>query len=114
MFFENINYIKDVEEDDDSLLDLTEDDDDNVRNQIEQPLIQKQSSEVDKINSFVLNDFTNNENEVRLYGVFVIAFDTRLGNIVEWQISDNDLNFSKIEFKAMPSGIHTMKDDLVY
>ena len=59
MFFENINYIKDVEEDDDSLLDLTEDDDDNVRNQIEQPLIQKQSSEVDKINSFVLNDFTN-------------------------------------------------------
>jgi hypothetical protein len=121
MFFENINYnknykrVEDDDDDDDSLLNFTDDDADILRNQLEQPLLKdKPDVDSDKRNGFVLNDFVNIEDEIRLYGVFVIAFDTRLGNIIEWQISDNDFNFSRIEFKAMPSGVHMMKDDLMY
>ena len=47
-----------------------------------------------------------------LYGLFVISFDTRLGNTIEWQVPV-DLNLKNIEFKAMCSGFHLMENDLV-
>jgi hypothetical protein len=105
MFFENINYNKNYkrveDDDDDSLLNFTDDDADILRNQLEQPLLKdKPDVDNDKRNGFVLNDFVNIEDEIRLYGVFVIAFDTRLGNIIEWQISDNDFNFSRMKPKT--------------
>ena len=45
-------------------------------------------------------------------GCFVAAFDTKRGNIIEWQIPDN-LNLEHVEFKAIASGFHLMKSDLV-
>ena len=47
-----------------------------------------------------------------LYGLFVISFDTRLGNTIEWQVP-GDLNLENIEFKAMCSGFHLVENDLV-
>lgn len=48
-----------------------------------------------------------------LLGIFVVSFDTKLGNIVEWQIPEN-LNLERIEFKAMASGFHLIQNDVVY
>jgi hypothetical protein len=48
-----------------------------------------------------------------IYGIFVVAFDTRLGNVIEWQVPSN-LNLEKVEFKAMASGFHLIKNDVVY
>ncbi|XP_003742824.1 protein LCHN [Galendromus occidentalis] len=46
-------------------------------------------------------------------GVFVVAFDTRHGNIVEWFAPD-DLDINGIEFKAMASGAHRTTTDFIY
>nr|XP_037283627.1 DENN domain-containing protein 11-like [Rhipicephalus microplus] len=48
-----------------------------------------------------------------IVGVFVIAFDTRAGNTVEWWTPD-DLDVSGIEFKAMTSGAHRVHTDFIY
>uniref|UniRef100_A0A224YWY7 Protein LCHN n=1 Tax=Rhipicephalus zambeziensis TaxID=60191 RepID=A0A224YWY7_9ACAR len=48
-----------------------------------------------------------------IVGVFVIAFDTRAGNTVEWWAPD-DLDVSGIEFKAMTSGAHRVHTDFIY
>ncbi len=48
-----------------------------------------------------------------LLGIFVVSFDTKLGNIVEWQIPES-LNLERIEFKAMASGFHLIQNDVVY
>lgn len=45
-------------------------------------------------------------------GLFVAAFDTKLGNIIEWQIP-SALDLEYVEFKAMASGFHLMESDLV-
>lgn len=46
-------------------------------------------------------------------GVFVVAFDTRAGNTVEWW-TPQDLDVSGIEFKAMASGAHRVLTDFIY
>ncbi|OQR76879.1 protein LCHN-like [Tropilaelaps mercedesae] len=46
-------------------------------------------------------------------GVFVIAFDTRHGNTVEW-FAPEELDVNGIEFKAMASGAHRTSDDFIY
>eukprot|EP00057_Strongylocentrotus_purpuratus_P031656 XP_785244.2 PREDICTED: protein LCHN [Strongylocentrotus purpuratus] len=45
--------------------------------------------------------------------IFVVAFDTRSGNIVEWSQPD-DINVDGVEFKAMASGSHTVLTDFIY
>jgi hypothetical protein len=53
------------------------------------------------------------EIERNLLGIFVVAFDTRLGNVIEWQLPES-LNLEQIEFKAMASGFHLVQKDFVY
>ncbi|XP_060552703.1 DENN domain-containing protein 11-like [Ruditapes philippinarum] len=45
--------------------------------------------------------------------IFVVAFDTRSGNMVEWSMPE-DADLDGIEFKAMVSGSHTQLKDFVY
>eukprot|EP00002_Diphylleia_rotans_P019102 TRINITY_DN3698_c0_g1_i5.p1 TRINITY_DN3698_c0_g1~~TRINITY_DN3698_c0_g1_i5.p1 ORF type:complete len:361 (+),score=64.58 TRINITY_DN3698_c0_g1_i5:84-1166(+) len=49
----------------------------------------------------------------RILCVFVARFDTKGGNIIEWQ-HPKDLDLGNIEFKAMPSGLHKLEQDFVY
>ncbi|XP_061189570.1 DENN domain-containing protein 11-like [Saccostrea echinata] len=45
--------------------------------------------------------------------VFVVTFDTRSGNMIEWCTPD-DFELDGVEFKAMVSGSHTQQKDFVY
>ncbi|KAK7498898.1 hypothetical protein BaRGS_00009990 [Batillaria attramentaria] len=45
--------------------------------------------------------------------IFVVAFDTRSGNMIEWCCPE-DTDLDGVEFKAMPSGSHTLDRDFVY
>lgn len=51
--------------------------------------------------------------QLNLCGLFVVAFDTKRGNVIEWQIPAS-LNLDNVEFKAMASGFHLMDMDVVY
>ncbi len=48
-----------------------------------------------------------------ILGIFVVSFDTKLGNIIEWQIPES-LNLEHVEFKAMASGLHLIQNDMMY
>ncbi|XP_071505439.1 DENN domain-containing protein 11-like [Diadema antillarum] len=48
-----------------------------------------------------------------IVAVFVVAFDTRSGNIVEW-CQPEDISLEGVEFKAMASGAHTVLTDFIY
>ncbi|KAH3774503.1 DENN domain-containing protein 11-like [Dreissena polymorpha] len=48
-----------------------------------------------------------------IVAIFVVAFDTRSGNMVEWCMPD-DADLDGVEFKAMVSGSHTQIKDFVY
>ena len=48
-----------------------------------------------------------------LCGIFVVSFDTKRGNVIEWQIPER-LDLERIEFKAMASGFHLIQNDVVY
>ncbi|ESN92365.1 hypothetical protein HELRODRAFT_89630 [Helobdella robusta] len=48
-----------------------------------------------------------------LTAVFVVAFDVKTGNIIEWQQPEK-LNLSGVEFKALVSGSHNTTSDFVY
>ncbi|KAL3860047.1 hypothetical protein ACJMK2_010219 [Sinanodonta woodiana] len=45
--------------------------------------------------------------------IFVVAFDTRSGNVIEWCMPE-DMDLDGVEFKAMVSGSHTLTTDFVY
>ncbi|XP_071091811.1 DENN domain-containing protein 11-like [Haliotis cracherodii] len=45
--------------------------------------------------------------------IFVVAFDTRTGNLVEWCLPE-ETDLDGVEFKAMASGSHTLDKDFVY
>lgn len=45
--------------------------------------------------------------------IFVVAFDTRSGNVIEW-CAPEDVDLDGVEFKAMVSGSHTQIKDFVY
>ncbi|CAN8024689.1 unnamed protein product [Ixodes persulcatus] len=63
------------------------------------------------------NNFSSDRLVSEIYrdvvGVFVIAFDTRAGNTVEWW-TPKELDISGIEFKAMASGAHRVHTDFIY
>ncbi|XP_022110529.1 protein LCHN-like [Acanthaster planci] len=48
-----------------------------------------------------------------IVAIFVVAFDTRSGNIVEWSLPE-DMDLEGVEFKAMASGSHTVLSDFIY
>ncbi|RDD43206.1 Protein LCHN [Trichoplax sp. H2] len=45
--------------------------------------------------------------------LFVISFDTKSGNVVEYCVPSG-VQLNAVEFKAMPSGSHTVSEDFVY
>ncbi len=46
--------------------------------------------------------------------IFVIKFDIKRGNVIEYSKSRKSaIDLSGIEFKALPSGIHTVESDYV-
>ncbi|KAI8480329.1 hypothetical protein Bbelb_419220 [Branchiostoma belcheri] len=48
-----------------------------------------------------------------IVAIFVVAFDTRTGNIIEW-CKPEDSDLEGVEFKAMASGSHTILKDFIY
>ncbi|XP_072013324.1 DENN domain-containing protein 11-like [Amphiura filiformis] len=48
-----------------------------------------------------------------IVAIFVVAFDTHRGNIIEW-CQPEDVNLEGVEFKAMASGAHTVVSDFIY
>lgn len=46
-----------------------------------------------------------------IIGMFLAKFDMKKGNIIEWQRDCDD--FKNLEFKALPSGIHELNDDII-
>jgi len=48
-----------------------------------------------------------------IVALFVVVFDTKHGNDIEWQVPE-DIDLQGIEFKALVSGSHTVYQDFVY
>ncbi|RUS87014.1 hypothetical protein EGW08_005252 [Elysia chlorotica] len=48
-----------------------------------------------------------------IVAIFVVAFDTRSGNVIEW-CEPEETDLDGVEFKAMTSGSHTLDNDFVY
>ncbi|XP_063681344.1 DENN domain-containing protein 11-like [Bolinopsis microptera] len=48
----------------------------------------------------------------KLLSVFVVAFDTRAGNVVEWKYPES-YSLTGVEFKALPSGAHNVQHDVM-
>ncbi|XP_060779886.1 DENN domain-containing protein 11 isoform X1 [Neoarius graeffei] len=53
------------------------------------------------------------EEKDQIVAVFVVTFDTRSGNIVEWCLPQ-DINLEGVEFKSMASGSHRIANDFIY
>ncbi|KAK3569983.1 hypothetical protein QTP86_007887 [Hemibagrus guttatus] len=53
------------------------------------------------------------EEKDQIVAVFVVTFDTRSGNIVEWCLPQ-DMNLDGVEFKSMASGSHRIANDFIY
>lgn len=53
------------------------------------------------------------EEKDQIVAVFVVTFDTRSGNLVEWCLPQ-DVNLEGVEFKSMASGSHRIADDFIY
>ncbi|XP_062860702.1 DENN domain-containing protein 11 isoform X2 [Trichomycterus rosablanca] len=53
------------------------------------------------------------EEKDQIIAVFVVTFDTRSGNIVEWCLPQ-DINLDGVEFKSMASGSHRIANDFIY
>ncbi|XP_067855741.1 DENN domain-containing protein 11 [Heptranchias perlo] len=53
------------------------------------------------------------EEEEQVVAVFVVTFDTRAGNIVEWCLPQ-EVDLEGVEFKSMASGSHRINSDFVY
>ncbi|XP_076153417.1 DENN domain-containing protein 11-like isoform X1 [Alosa pseudoharengus] len=49
----------------------------------------------------------------QVLAVFVVTFDTRSGNMLEWCLPQ-DFNLDGVEFKSMASGSHRIASDFVY
>ncbi|KAF9927343.1 hypothetical protein FBU30_003300, partial [Linnemannia zychae] len=46
--------------------------------------------------------------------IFVVRFDTRQGNILEWSDSVLGIQLHGVEFSALPSGLHNTSQDVIY
>ncbi|XP_029951894.1 protein LCHN-like [Salarias fasciatus] len=53
------------------------------------------------------------EEKDQIVAVFVVTFDTRSGNMVEWCLPQ-DVNLDGVEFKSMASGSHRITSDFIY
>ncbi|XP_038857419.1 DENN domain-containing protein 11-like isoform X2 [Salvelinus namaycush] len=53
------------------------------------------------------------EEKDQIVSVFVVTFDTRSGNMVEWCLPQ-DVNLDGVEFKSMASGSHRISNDFIY
>ncbi|XP_037109184.1 DENN domain-containing protein 11 [Syngnathus acus] len=53
------------------------------------------------------------EEKDHIVAVFVVTFNTRSGNMVEWCLP-HDINLDGVEFKSMASGSHRITNDFVY
>ncbi|XP_035645706.1 DENN domain-containing protein 11 [Oncorhynchus keta] len=53
------------------------------------------------------------EEKDQIVAVFVVTFDTRSGNMVEWCLPQ-DVNLDGVEFKSMASGSHRIAKDFIY
>ncbi|XP_078076095.1 DENN domain-containing protein 11 isoform X2 [Mustelus asterias] len=53
------------------------------------------------------------EEEEQVVAVFVVTFDTRAGNIVEWCLP-HEVDLEGVEFKSMASGSHRINSDFVH
>ncbi|XP_041113051.1 DENN domain-containing protein 11-like [Polyodon spathula] len=53
------------------------------------------------------------EEKDQIVAVFVVTFDTRSGNIVEWCLPQ-DIDLDGVEFKSMASGSHRISSDFNY
>uniref|UniRef100_A0A8D3DSN5 DENN domain-containing protein 11 n=2 Tax=Scophthalmus maximus TaxID=52904 RepID=A0A8D3DSN5_SCOMX len=53
------------------------------------------------------------EEKDQIVAVFVVTFDTRSGNMVEWCLP-HDVNLDGVEFKSMASGSHRITSDFIY
>jgi hypothetical protein len=49
----------------------------------------------------------------KIVAIFVVAFDVRSGNVLEWSMP-SDFDYGDVEFKAMASGMHTIITDFNY
>ncbi|KAG0311022.1 hypothetical protein BGZ97_012140 [Linnemannia gamsii] len=46
--------------------------------------------------------------------IFVVRFDTRQGNVLEWSDSTPGIQLTGAEYSALPSGLHTTPQDVIY
>ncbi|EWC47129.1 hypothetical protein DRE_03498 [Drechslerella stenobrocha 248] len=46
--------------------------------------------------------------------LFVIRFDIKAGYLIEWKNAATGVNVDGVEYKSLPSGLHKLKEDLVY
>ncbi|XP_071957378.1 DENN domain-containing protein 11-like [Antedon mediterranea] len=53
------------------------------------------------------------ELSANIIAIFVVAFDTRSGNVIEWSTPE-DIDLEGVEFKAMASGSHTVNSDFIF
>ncbi|XP_034079281.1 DENN domain-containing protein 11 [Gymnodraco acuticeps] len=53
------------------------------------------------------------EEKDQIVSVFVVTFDTRSGNMVEWCLP-HDINLDGVEFKSIASGSHRINSDFIY
>lgn len=50
---------------------------------------------------------------LHILAIFVVTFDTRSGNMIEWCLPPN-IDLEGVEFKSLPSGSHKLRNDFVY
>ncbi|PPJ55035.1 hypothetical protein CBER1_01458 [Cercospora berteroae] len=46
--------------------------------------------------------------------LFLVVFDQKVGYTISWKRSVNDVDLDGVEFKSLPSGLHAVKEDLIY
>ncbi|KAJ4313605.1 hypothetical protein N0V94_006875 [Neodidymelliopsis sp. IMI 364377] len=46
--------------------------------------------------------------------LFLIRFDKKVGYTIAWKRTASDTDLDGVEFKSLPSGLHTLANDLVY
>eukprot|EP00299_Pterocystis_sp_00344_P012137 c5784_g1_i1.p1 GENE.c5784_g1_i1~~c5784_g1_i1.p1 ORF type:complete len:382 (+),score=64.24 c5784_g1_i1:38-1183(+) len=77
----------------------------------EDPLLPRGVQRVD-VSSY-RDVFIQKQNQSQLLAIFVVTFDVKKGNTVSWQ-HPAQFDLSSVDFKAIPSGLHTLESDYVY
>eukprot|EP00794_Sanderia_malayensis_P018903 gene18903-20805_t len=70
----------------------------------------KESSQAQNV--ALVEESNDNEHDF-IMAIFVVVFDTKRGNEIEWKASGN-INLDGVEFKALVSGSHNVTEDFVY